>query len=890
MKSFINLFVLCCLVILVGCSGGSPKQPNNPTVPTDQVWQITGLDASDSNPIVSTPVTLVATVTLNGGAAPDETEVEFVSNGGIFENGTTAASVLTSGGQASVGFVATSPGGYLIQARVKTVTRQVTVTYRNPDNSDALQIWSFNPSAGSYAGGESVILTGKGIRNPVEVFFTVQGLQYQGIVDSVVESAPLSAAGTITVRTPDPTAADTSITSQADVAVKVGVGTSDEQLQSYPSAFTFISDSVTIGEPVVFGVEPYYGRSQGGETVTILGLNFAFDQTKELVKNFRDVYFDFQGQRLLAEVVRWSETQIEVVTPRFSLTPLQNDVNAGVVLTRVDSGSDIVKNDIFIVQADVAQPEITGISPTAGPLDGGTVVTISGHGFELPIQVHFGDLEATNVQVFDDQSPADNDVITCQTPDYSQQGQVPPLFVSVRVTNLQSGNTTTAAQTFRYGDLLYVGQANPTEGQIGDQLTLFGSGFEDPLTVFFLGSGDEFDVLAVTGTELTLRSPTSLAPTCNDRTGGFRVVLNQSNQSAEGGSYTLLGSNPTITSVDPIFVQSAAFGTDVIPREIDINGVRFNDELLVRVNNYVIDPTDVTVVSPELIEVARIPAPTEFGLVFNTSSCTTGSGLPGIRQVATPVDVTVRNLPVGCEDTLRQTLVYLPEDGSCVAAPELVVNINTNFPTTAAGTCSPPELLELRNDGEGTLEVTSVLLVGRFFFDGGASIQNAGPITIPPFSVDTSLSVYFCPDVANGLQYTGTLVVSSNDPNSPLQRDLRGFESTPPEIATAPYADGDTWSFPATTAGSCSATETLIITSSGVSDLTLSSVTSSNPTVFEIVSGPAPGTVLTPTQTANVDVRFCPAAAGAASGTLTIDHDATNEPDPIVISFGGTGL
>jgi len=860
------------------------------TTQTD-VWLITSLEASDSNPIVNTAVSVTATVTLNGDPAPDGTSVEFTANGGVFSNGATLATVLSSGGQASIGFGATDAGPYVVQARVKTVTRKITITYKEPDTSGGLQLWSINPASGSYAGGETVVLTGKGIHNPVEVIFTVQGVQYQGIVDHVVESVPATAAGTITLRTPEPTAADTTITSTADVKVTVGVGTTNEESQSYPSVFTYISDSVIIGDPVIFGVDPLYGRSQGGESVTILGLNFAVDETKELMKNFDEVYFTFEGQQLLAEVEQWSETQIAVITPRFSLTPLTENKTAGVILTRADGGANVEKNNIFIVKSDIAQPEITGLSPTAGPLDGGTEVTITGHGFEIPIQVHFGDLEATGCQVFDDQSLADNDVITCLTPDYSQQGQLPPIFVPVRVTNLQTGNNATANQNFRYGDILYVGQANPTEGQIGDLFALYGAGFEDPLTVWFRSGGEiEFDVISVTGTELTLRSPPDMAPTCNDRSGTFRVVLNESNRFAEGGQYTLLGSEPTITSVDPIFVDETDFGNGVSPSEIDIFGVRFADELLVRINNFTIAPNEVDVVSPEHIHINQIPAPNDFGLVFNTGSCTTGTGLQGIRNEPTPVDVTVRNLPLGCENTLVAGLVYVPEDQTCVAAPVLNVGLDANFPATTAGTCSPAHPLVLANNGAGDLQITTAILVGRFFFDAGASSQNAGPIIVPAFTSDTSLDVYFCPDVPNGLPYQGQLVISSNDAGSPTQINLSGTESTPPEITTNPYGDGDPWTFPATTAGTCSTTETLVITSSGISDLTLQSVTSSDNVQFHIVNPPLTPLTLAPSQTYNLEVEFCPAAVGGVSGTLTIDHDATNEPDPIVIDFGGTGL
>ena len=769
MKSFFNCLILCGLVFLVGCSGGSPKPPTvTPPPGSGDVWLITSLQASNDNPLVNTSVLVTATVTSNGEPAPDGTQVEFTANGGVFvANGQTLATVVTAGGQASVTFGATQAGGYIIQARVRTVTSQIQVAYRNPDSSGTLQIWSINPSVGSYAGGETVVLTGKGIRSPVEVYFTVQGTRYQAIIDQVVPSIPASSAGTITLRTPEPTAADTSIASDADVQVVVEVGTPEEQNQSYPAAFTFISNGVIIGDPIVFGVEPFWGRSSGGELVTILGLNFGVDVNGDLVENFDEVYFTFQGQELLATIERWSPNQIEVITPRFSLTPLTADENAGIKLTRIGA-QPVLKNDVFIVRSDIAQPVITGISPTAGPLDGGTLVTINGKGFEVPMQVHFGDLEATGVQVIDDQTPADNDIITCLTPDYSQQGQLPPLPVTVRVTNLQTGNTATSSQTFTFGEVLYISQANPTEGQIGDLLTLFGAGFEDPLTVWF-SNNIEFDVIAVTGTEITLRSPPSLAPTCADRTGSFRVVLNESNREATGGTYSLLGSNPTITDVDPIFITEIGSGAGTDPSEIDIYGVRFADEVLVAINGFTLPTTAVTVVSSEHIRVTGIPTPDDFGPnFFSMNTCTTTNGFPGQEFAPTTVDVQVRNLPLNCQNTLGQALVYLPEDQTCVPVADLRVNQLTFFQPdpVIVGSCSDPQILIIENVfSEAVLEISSVNLGEGFFFDDPPTLQTAGPLSIPgPNGQDTSLSVYFCPNSAGPIQ--GELTIFSNDPDN----------------------------------------------------------------------------------------------------------------------------
>ena len=871
MKSLFNCLILCCLVILVGCSGGSPKPPTVTPPPGGDVWLITSLQVSESNPIVNVPVSVTAVVTLNGEPAPDGSQVEFTTNGGVLATGGTLATKLTTDGRATVGFVSDSPGPYAIQARVKTIKSQISVVYRNPDTSGALQIWNINPAAGSYAGFESAILTGKGIRNPVEVYFTVQGVQYQAVVDSVVESVPPESAGTITIRSPQPTAADTTITSPADVKVLAGVGTTDEQTQSYPSAFTYISDSVIVGDPVIFGVEPLYGRSQGGESVTILGLNFAVDVTKELAKTFDKVYFLFEGQQLLAEVEQWSETQISVITPRFSLTPLTENRNAGVLLTRLDGGANVQKNDIFIVKSDIAQPDITGISPTSGPLDGGTNVTITGHGFELPIQVHFGDLEATGVQVFDDPSLADNDVITCLTPDYSQQGQLPPVFVPVRVTNLQTGNNDTADQNYRYGDILYVSQANPTEGQIGDLLTLFGAGFEDPLTVWFAGD-IEFDVISVTGTEITLRSPPELAPTCADRSGNFRVVLNESSREATGGNYTLLGSDPTITAVEPIFVQETDFGNGVSPSEIDIFGVRFADDLLVRINNFTIAPNEVDVVTAEQIHVNQIPAPNDFGLVFSTGSCTTDTGLQGQRNEPTPVDVTVRNLPLGCEDTLVAGLVYIPEDQTCVVAPNLNFTM-TPFPATNWPGPSPPQTVILNNTGGGDLLVSGLFLSGQFYFDAGCANQAAPGFTVPSFTNGyIGPDVYFCPNEDNGGLYNGELRVVSNNASSPNGVNLTGSEAAP-----ILGVSSNTLTFGA------AGLQFFTVSNTGTGDLTFTITETDPDSVFTV--SPLNGTV--PAGGAPVQIDVTNSGTGA-DGSLEIvagELDAQGSPQTVVLDI-----
>jgi hypothetical protein len=105
----------------------------------------------------------------------------------------------------------------------------------------------------------------------------------------------------------------------------------------------------------------------------------------------------------------------------------------------------------------VARPLITGVSPTSGPEAGNTQVTISGGGFEAPVQVRFGE-QTANVT-----STASN-AIGARTPPFAitfntqacddspgdgQQGErFVPTAVSVSVQNLTTTCIATATDAF----------------------------------------------------------------------------------------------------------------------------------------------------------------------------------------------------------------------------------------------------------------------------------------------------------------------------------------------------------------------------------------------------------------------------------------------------------
>jgi len=719
MKKLITCCALVGLVALAGCSGDSP-QPNPLPTPAPDAWGITSLTASDTNPFVDVPVLVSATVTKNGATAPHGTTVEFLAGGTLIDR------KQTEGGSASVAYVSSAVGTVVVQARVVDAVRSLSITWMERDESDNLQIYlPVQPSMGDRDGNETVILRGKAIATPVEVYFTVEGFTHQAVTLNVQPSEPLSADGTITIQTPpitniqvrpglnDPNDPDDSMyqTYLADIRVDVGIGTAKAfQTATYPQAFTFIHEAIYVPDPPppvagnvpgpeIYEVIPNEGSSRGGEIVTIYGRNLGADwdyDLEQVVYRATDsvqVTFANRDDLLgISPVVSPNGNQIELTTPVYSAELQVDDHLVAVQVVNIldtedeedPSDNTFVRDEAFIFLRDIEpepQPEITVVSPTAGPLDGGTVVTIFGSGFDFPVQVMFGTLEAIVNDVTEEQ-------IVCVTPDYSNDGTTPPFSVDVSVTNIDTGNTDLLQGGFTFGDNLFITGNSPSEGGPGTLVTIYGAGFEDPLTIDFQGTNPEMrlESPAVSGTQVIARFPSDLDPTCEDATGAFLMTLTDRPADpgiglAQGGSFTYLGNNPTVLSVEPSIVEERLDGDGVSPSEVVIRGLRFLDELLVSIGSsggppIVLAAEDVEVMTDTLIDVLELPAPNEFQMRWDQGACVTPEGLNGTRNVPTAVNVTVTNIPGDCGDTLIGGLIYEPQDTVCRANPNIRVQPN----------------------------------------------------------------------------------------------------------------------------------------------------------------------------------------------------------------------
>ncbi|HVV75206.1 MAG TPA: IPT/TIG domain-containing protein [Mycobacteriales bacterium] len=185
-----------------------------------------------------------------------------------------------------------------------------------------------------------------------------------------------------------------------------------------------VSHSVTVGTviPAVTGLSPNYGPIGGGTVVTITGTGFT-GATK--------VQFGTAGNATTFTVN--SGTKITATAPAFSAT---GSVNIRVFTSAGES--PVATADTYHYR--YATPAISSVSPSSGPLGGGTVVTINGSGFLGATNVQFG--PAGNATTFTVNSDTK---ITATAPAYTTRGTI-----NIRVANPTFQSLVVAGDNYTY--------------------------------------------------------------------------------------------------------------------------------------------------------------------------------------------------------------------------------------------------------------------------------------------------------------------------------------------------------------------------------------------------------------------------------------------------------
>ena len=225
---------------------------------------------------------------------------------------------------------------------------------------------------------------------------------------------------------------------------------------------------------------------------------------------------------------------------------------------------------------------------------------------------------------------------------------------------------------------------------------------------------------------------------------------------------------------------------------------------------------------------------------------------------------------------------YLQTFGGGVTS-QLSMPTAANFGTVTVGVGSSVVAKTVSSIGNAAVQLTSVTSSNalEFAIVGGTCTARA---FVNPLSSCT-VNIQFTP-AATGTR-SGQITIVSNGIGSPQSFAVSGTgqaagSGTP--ALTMPSAHN----FGTVSVGSSSSVAAKTITSSGTAAAQITTVTSSNPGEFPIVSRTCTdGATVNVGATCTVSVQFAPAASGSRNGTITVTSNGTGSPQSFSVS--GTG-
>ena len=179
------------------------------------------------------------------------------------------------------------------------------------------------------------------------------------------------------------------------------------------------------------------------------------------------------------------------------------------------------------------QPSVASVSPSTGPLAGGTEVTITGTNLGQASAVNFGAAAATAVHV------VSSTTVTAIAPAHAEG------TVDVSVVTPTGATPATPVDRFTYQARPQVTKLSLKGGPAtgGTIVTVTGAGFAGPVTVSFGG---------VPATSVTVDSPTSLTATSPANVGGtLDVTVTTSGGTSANNSKDRFKYTPVVESVSP---------------------------------------------------------------------------------------------------------------------------------------------------------------------------------------------------------------------------------------------------------------------------------------------------------------------------------------------------
>ena len=551
-----------------------------------------------------------------------------------------------------------------------TLSQPVSFTYVCISPDLKIFLSSINPTAGTPAGGDIVQINGGHFGTNIA---TTQ-VTFCGAPATIT----VQTDNQITVSTPMHHLVNAAISETCDVSVTRDIGLVSQNSATLLQAFTYRgngSGTTCNTDPTFFisNLTPNTGPPDGGTSVTLTGSGFG--TTASLMR------VDFGGTP--ATIVGITNTSLQVSTPIRTLANPSNPETVDVTVTDLGSPTQRCARVVsgFTYTAVPLTPTIYSVSPTTGPNDSSTRVSIFGTGFQFPMQV-FLTGGTCGAQLVEAQvSSITLNTIVFATP-IAVGGNVclSSQLVDIVIKNPSTGKTASCPACFKYYACPTITSIAPASGpyNVSTQVVITGHNFEEPAVVS--GGGTAWSTVSVSSQQIiAVAPPAILGAPCTDISSPVLVngtSLNCPNAVGPIFTYYVKSLGPTVKS---IFPNQLAQGS-TFPVLVTVTGTNFIDVNMrfvlkmpagapITVFPSSQTPTQMTFLAPALVG------------AYQTTPCTTG-GVAGTQNIPTAVELDIVNGTTTCSDV--EQLVYVPTDQTCKIPPLAITT--TTLPNGTTGT------------------------------------------------------------------------------------------------------------------------------------------------------------------------------------------------------------
>ncbi len=383
-----------------------------------------------------------------------------------------------------------------------------------------------------------------------------------------------------------------------------------------------------------------------------------------------------------------------------------------------------------------------------------------------------------------------------------------------------------------------------------------------PLTITSTVTSGDYSIQSSTcGATLQATTPPS---TCI-----LNVVFTPTTTGSSVGSLTITDNAPN----SPQVILLTGSGVLQPSVSLSASAIAFGSQTV----NLVSSPQTVSLtnIGSAPLSIASITATTGFGV---SNTCSSPIAPQATCLINVTFDPTAPGAAVGSvtvTDNAANSPQTITLSGTGVTVP--IANLSPaslNFSTSqAVGTTSGSIPVTLTNTGSAALVIGGISTSANFGSTNncGASVAAGNSCTI---------NVTFSPTAVGNLY--GTLTVADNNSGSPASTQivpLAGIGIGSPSVSLS----STTLNYGSQLLNTTSSVQTVTVTNSGTSSLTINSITASAPFAQTSTCG-APVAV---NGICTISVTFTPTSAGGAVGTVTLVDNAGNSPQ--VISLTGTG-